>query len=792
MEQIKISVRNLVEFILRSGDIDNRRGRAAQREAMQEGSRIHRKIQKRMGASYQPEVPLRIELDRGRYVLVVEGRADGVVLEDGRATVDEIKGVYQDVSLMEGPVLVHEAQAKCYAYLLAVREGLPEASVQMTYCNLDTEEIRRFHQTYSFSELSEWFEGLIAAYGKWADFQYEAKLERDASIRALGFPFPYREGQKKLAGDVYRTIKRGKKLFIQAPTGTGKTITTVFPAVKAVGEGLADKIFYLTAKTITRTVAKEAFDLLRAQGYRGRVITLTAKEKLCLCGGLAEAEDGKQKEADCNPVACPYAEGHYDRVNDAVFDLIGKERDITREAVLRQAEAYRVCPFEMCLDAASWADDIICDYNYAFDPNVALKRFFGEGVKGNYIFLVDEAHNLVERGREMYSAVLYKEDFLACRKALKERSRKCAAGLMRCNKYFLEWKKECGRYLELPDLGNLVFALMQLGAAFEEFFRADVNFPERKEVLEFYLGLRHFLNMYERLDEHYVIYAEQEGERFKLKLYCVDPSVNLRECLAKSRSAVFFSATLLPIRYYKKLLGADADDYAVYAQTVFSEEQRLLAIGRDVSSKYTRRTEGEFTRIAEYIHAAASGKKGNYLAFFPSYKMMGQVAEKFLGREGAADEMDVVVQKSGMSEQEREEFLRLFSENREKTLVGFCVMGGIFAEGIDLKKDALIGVVVVGTGLPQVCNEREILKNYYDKTEKAGFDYAFRCPGMNKVLQAAGRVIRTAEDKGVILLLDERFLQKEYQCMFPREWETYETVTLSQVRNLVEEFWKRG
>ena len=395
MEQIKISVRNLVEFILRSGDIDNRHGRAAQKEAMQEGSRIHRKIQKQMGASYRPEVPLKIEVGQERYTLVVEGRADGVIEEEGHVCVDEIKGIYQDVNLMEKPIGVHLAQAKCYAYILSVQRDLPEISVQMTYCNLDTEEIRRFRETYSFQELAEWFGDLVTAYGKWADFQYQAKGERNASIIGLEFPFPYREGQKKLAGDVYRTALRGKSLFIQAPTGTGKTITTVFPAVKAVGEGLAEKIFYLTAKTITRTVAKEAFDLLRKQGYQGRVITITAKEKLCFCD-----------EMDCNPVNCVYAKGHYDRVNDAVFDLLQKERDITREVLAQQAEEYQVCPFEMCLDLSLWVDDIICDYNYVFDPNVYLKRFFAEGVKGDYLFLVDEAHNLVDRAREMYSGAL--------------------------------------------------------------------------------------------------------------------------------------------------------------------------------------------------------------------------------------------------------------------------------------------------------------------------------------------------------------------------------------------------
>ena len=777
MEQIKISVRNLVEFVLRSGDIDNRRGKSGQKEAMQEGSRIHRKIQRRMGASYQPEVPLKVEIQEEKYQLIVEGRADGIIIEETGVTIDEIKGVYLDIHTLEAPIEIHLAQAKCYAYILALKEELQEINVQMTYCNLDTKEIRRFKETFSFEEISMWFSDVIKRYEKWAEFQYEAQIERNESIAGLEFPYPYREGQKELAAGVYRTIKREKNLFIQAPTGTGKTITTVFPAVKAVGEELADKIFYLTAKTITRTVAKEAFDVLRQQGYLGRVITITAKEKLCLC-----------EEMDCNPVHCPYAEGHYDRVNDAVFDLINKERHITREVLLAQAEAFRVCPFEMCLDTTLWVDDIICDYNYVFDPNVYLKRFFAEGVRGGYLFLIDEAHNLVERGREMYSAVLYKEDFLKVKKIMREYSRKCVKALEKCNGHLLELKRQCENYEILDNIGALIFALMQLGAALEEFFLKDISFSEKKEVQDFYLELRHFLNMYERVDENYVVYTEHEADgRFKLKLYCVDTAVNLQECLDKGKSTIFFSATLLPIQYYKKLLSTREDNYAVYAKTVFSQEQRLLVIGTDVSSKYTRRNESEFAKIARYIYETAQGKSGNYMAFFPSYKMMEQVLEKFYALN--LGEMDCVVQETGMREQEREAFLECFRTERENTLVGFCVMGGIFSEGIDLKNEALIGAVIVGTGLPQVSNEREILKNYYDKRYSAGFDYAFRYPGMNKVLQSAGRVIRTMEDKGVIVLLDERFLQREYLKMFPREWENYETVTVESVREKVKKFW---
>lgn len=765
-------------------------------------------------------------------------------------TIDEIKGIYMNLDALDEPVGVHRAQAMCYAYIYALQHDLAEISVQLTYCNLDTIELTKtaflgnlkyFRETFSFAELAEWFTRLTDEYKKWADFQFAWQNLRQASIKKLEFPYAYRKGQKELASDVYRTIARRKNLFIQAPTGVGKTISTVFPAVKAVGEGLGDKIFYLTAKTITGTVAKEAFELLRTRGYQAKIIQLTAKEKLCLC-----------EEMDCNPVHCPYAKGHYDRVNDAVYNLLQKEDVFTREVILEQAREYRVCPFEMSLDTATWADDIIGDYNYVFDPNVYLKRFFAEGTRGDYIFLVDEAHNLVERSREMYSASIYKEDFLAAKKLLKpyqEKHDRCAERVIRhlekCNRILLGYKRECENYVVYENIGTLIFALTRLAADLDEYLQKSPDFPERREVNEFYLNLRNFMNIYELVDEHYVVYSEHEEDgRFKLKFYCVDPSLNLQERIDKGNATIFFSATLLPIQYYKSLLSTRRDNYAVYAQTAFSEEQRLLLFGNDVSSKYTRRGRAEYERIALYIEKTARAKQGNYMVFFPSYRMMQEVYDVFL-EGGETDEMrpqeyfpegaenaEIVehpeeaeiaehpeeaeiaehpndaenpgdaepclwcmMQQTGMREAEREAFLQAFSGEASKrrggSLVAFCVLGGIFGEGIDLKKEQLIGAVIVGTGLPQISNEREILMRYYDERAGAGFDYAYRFPGMNKVLQAAGRVIRTTEDVGVIELLDERFLKSDYRGLFPREWEQRRICNVNEVEQMLAEFWER-
>ena len=775
---IRISVRSLVEFILREGDIDNRVSGSMEKDAMLLGGKIHRKIQSRMGTNYTAEVPLKIQMPCDGFVLQIEGRADGVLKDDGKVLIDEIKGILRSLEHLEAPVPVHLAQAKCYAYIYAVQNSLKCIDVQMTYCQMETEEIRRFCQEFEFQELQTWFQDLVTQYEKWAKFEIEWRNVRNDSIRQIEFPFPYREGQRDLVVSVYRTILRKKKLFIQAPTGVGKTMATVFPAVRAVGEGLGEKIFYLTAKTIMRTVAEQAFSLLKEKGLLYKTITLTAKEKICFC-----------EEAECNPDACPYAKGHFDRVNDAVFDLITHSGDWSREVLEEQAKKHMVCPFEMSLDVSNWADAVICDYNYAFDPQAHLKRFFSESGKGEYLFLIDEAHNLVERGREMYSASLYKEDLLEVRKLVKAEDPKLAKGLSECNQQFLELKRECEHYQILKSVSHIALKLMNVLSKLEDYLEECKDAEKKKRVLDFYFAVRSFLNVHDIMDENYVIFSEMmEDGRFQIKLFCVNPAVNLQNYLEQGNSTIFFSATLLPVHYYKKLLSVEKEDYAVYAHSSFPQENKFLFIGTDVSTRYTRRGESTYQRFARYIAVMAEQKKGNYMAFFPSYRFLEEVHTCFL--ECVDHEVDSICQVSYMDEEQREEFLEEFEQEREKSLVAFCVMGGIFSEGIDLTDDKLIGAVIAGTGLPQVCTEREILKQYFNAADMDGFDYAYLYPGMNKVLQSAGRVIRTESDRGVILLLDDRFRAMRYREVFPREWQQYQLGSVKNLEQEIRTFWE--
>lgn len=791
--EIRISVRSLVEFILRSGSIDNRKG-AAPDNAMAEGGRIHRMIQRRMGSDYQAEVVMRYSWSTPAYDLVVEGRADGVINGDV-VTIDEIKGTYRDLEKMKEPVDVHLAQAKCYASMYAREHDSAQMKVRMTYCNMETEELRYFVNTYQRAELDEWFEALLTEYKKWADFTNEWQEQRTASIRQLAFPFSYREGQKELATYVYRSIVHKRKLFIEAPTGVGKTLSTVFPAVKAIGEGKAERIFYLTAKTITRTVADNTFQLLRERQLRFKTVILTAKEKICF-----------MEETECNPGACPYADGHYDRINDAIYDLLLHEDHYNREKVEEYARKYKVCPFEMSLDMSLFSDGIICDYNYVFDPHVYLKRFFAEGVQGQYIFLIDEAHNLVDRGREMYSASLVKEDFLALKKIVREYDGKMEHQLDKCSRELLPLKRECEDCRIVGSIEPFVQAVERLYETMEKYLEEHDESPVREDVLDFFFEISHFLLIYDGLDENYVIYTElEEDDSFMVKLFCVNPSVNLKECMQRARSTVLFSATLLPIQYYKSLLGGEKEDFEVYAKSTFNPKKKALYIGSDVTSKYSRRSPKEYYNIAYYLREITRMRYGNYLIFFPSHSFLQSVFEVYEENFLDSETEECIIQEDIMSEEDREQFLSRFEGNRnceledmihmdieveeEKSLLGFCVMGGIFSEGIDLKNDSLIGAVIVGTGLPQVCNEREILKSYFDAAGKNGFDYAYRYPGMNKVLQAAGRVIRTSEDVGIVALLDDRFLNGAYQQLFPREWEEYEVVTADRVARRVERFW---
>ena len=802
---------------------------------MLEGANIHRMIQRRMGKDYHAEVYLSCIIDRPDEQIVIDGRADGIIipssitdigslLEEGETPVslldlceeagdlpdlsaiamsdneyageivpdlstevviDEIKTTYRDLEKIARPVPVHLAQAKCYAYIFASVANLPRIGVRMTYCNTETKEVRYFDSIYTYEEISAWFRALIRAYARFADFETGWKKIRNMSIESMEFPYVYRNGQRELMAQVYSSTVKGERLFVMAPTGVGKTLATVYPSLKALAADKSDRIFYLTAKTVTRAVASDCLRILRTSDKSPKLklksITLTAKEKIC-----------PLEKCECNPEACPYAKGHFDRINDAMYDLLVSEDDMSRETIMKYADKHMVCPFEYSLDMSLFCDMIVCDYNYVFDPNVYLRRYFGDTVSGRYTFLIDEAHNLTERAMKMYSAQLVKEDFLDMKRLVKDTDARLARAFESCNKHMLLLKRECEDVKVVEDFDMFIALLLRLNGRIEQFLDEQEHFENKSELLEFYFELRHFLAIYENMNPaDYVLYTKHEdGGDFTAHLMCANPAKSVRARCDRAVVSVFFSATLLPIDYYRKMLGADDADPAVYARSVFDPKRRALLVARDVTSKYTRRGESEYAKMAEYISAVVSAKRGNYMVFFPSFAMLERVHELFTGRFHDPEKEELIIQSQSMSEREREEFLDRFSQRAgDVSLIGLCVLGGIFSEGIDLKNDALIGALIVGTGFPMVCAERELLKRCYEDMGLNGFDYAYRYPGMNKVLQAAGRVIRTEEDRGVVALLDERFLGRDYLRLFPREWEEYSICRVDDISEALEAFW---
>ena len=774
--EIKVSIRNLIEFALRSGDIDNRfvgSGRAL------EGTKLHQKVQKSGIEGYNAEVPLTYSFEYKGFPLVVEGRIDGVIKGGSIVIIDEIKTTSRPLEYIDeffNPL--HWAQAKCYAYIFAVQNELQCIDIQLTYYQVDTDEIKRIRKPFTLIELGDFFFELLDKYLVWATLTRDWEAQRNSSIKTLKFPFErYRVGQRELAVSVYKTISEGRKLFVQAPTGIGKTISTLFPAVKAMGEDKTTKIFYLTAKTITRQVAEESFKKMREHGLKFKTIILTAKDKICF-----------KENTACNPENCEYAKGHFDRIDKAIMDIYSNEYSFIRETVEKYARKHQVCPFEFSLDLAICSDCVICDYNYVFDPRVYLKRFFQFNT-GDYTFLIDEAHNLVDRSREMFSSELFKRPFLQLKKIFKVKKPSLSKALSRINSAMIEMKKECfeQNYVLLPEPKEIYPLLKELVKESEAWLSGNDKLEGYEELLELYFEILAFIKIAELYDERYIAYIEKDQADVKLKLFCLDPSFLLGEAVKRGKSAIFFSATLTPIDYFVDILGGNEKDYRVQLNSPFERDNLCLLVSNTISTKFRDR-ENSYMQIAQYINAVVNQKSGNYLAFFPSYKYMNEVYHKFIEM---YPEIKTLLQANVMTEEERENFLDNFKSDTGELLVGFTVLGGIFSEGIDLKGDRLLGAIIVGVGLPQLCLERNIIMDYFGQKNSSGYEYAYVYPGMNKVLQASGRVIRSEDDRGVVLLIDERFSDFLYKKLFPVHWGHHiEVKSLGKVNGILGGFWR--
>jgi Rad3-related DNA helicase len=710
---------------------------------------------------------------------LLEGRADGIFCHDGRYTIDEIKTTVLPMSLInEDFNIAHWAQAKCYAYIFAVQNNLPELSVQLTYFNLETNESKIFINTFETDELKIFISALIEKYSVWASFSSGWEKMRDASIKTLQFPFPaYRKGQRELAVNAYRTITHGKKLFAQAPTGTGKTISVLFPAIKAMGEGKTSKIFYLTAKTITRLVAEEAFEKMRQTGLKMKTLTLIAKEKICFC-----------EKPVCHPEYCEYAKGHYDRVNDAILETIEECDELSRTVIEKYAKKHTVCPFELSLDLSLLADCIICDYNYVFDPRAYLRRFFADS-SGDYAFLIDEAHNLIDRSREMFSGQLLKTAFYQVKKEYKGRNKALDKILTSINKFMIGLRKQCseqGYFITGEKPNEFIKLIDKYTSVCELMLKENRALSEDNNFLQLYFEALGFITISDFYDERYVTFVESQRDEVTLKLFCLDPSFLLGEALKRGNSAIMFSATLSPLAYFREILGGVEEDKILSLDSPFDSRSLCVMTAGNVSTKYKDREQSR-QKITRLIGSFVLRKTGNYIIYFPSYKYMNDVFEEFTM---SFPDITAVKQGTVMSEEQREDFLSCFNENPEITYIAFCVLGGIFSEGIDLIGSRLIGTVIVSVGLPQLSIQRNIIRDYYNSKNGMGYEYAYMYPGMNKVLQAAGRVIRCESDTGAVLLIDERYSHKNYLKLFPTYWHSCRNIKdRESLEKTLESFW---
>ncbi|MDR1913592.1 MAG: ATP-dependent DNA helicase [Clostridiales bacterium] len=746
---------------MRGGSIDT--GYMSANRALQ-GAELHRKIQKQRKKeaeknrlTYESEVFLRFNFEYEELDYIIEGRADGILsCEDSPAsliTIEEIKStLLPPEQIKNDPERWHWAQAKCYAYIKCITDDLPAAKIRLTYGNLETLETVAFEIEMNVSDLKNFFFALITQYHVFAIMDINRINERDVTAKSMEFPYTFRPGQRELSVAVWKTIKQGKKLFAQAPTGIGKTISVLFPSIKSLGVH-AEKIFYCTAKTITRKNAEETLRIMSECGLKVRSVTLTAKEKIC-----------PLERTLCNPIDCPRANGHFDRVNSAIVDLVSNECLINRRTLDRYADHYNVCPFEYQLDVSLFCDIIICDYNHVYDPKAKLKRFFTDG--GKFILLNDEAHNMVDRGREMFSAALEKCEFTNVKKLFGKKSdlKKLINNIIKTFSLYKDGGDEFHSYSSPKQPDALYKALNSFLPAANEYLGSEMSHAEDTFV-SLYFKCLDFLRISELFDSRYIIFCEgNKNSARRVKLFCLDPSKLFADEMKKSKCAVLFSATLTPAQYFVKTLGGDDNSYIIRLPSPFPTKNFCLMAELKITTTYRYRATS-LNKVAELILSFISMRLGNYFIFFPSYKYMNDVLTEF---QTLCPMVRVLVQNPDMTEQDKEAFLENFSANPKETLTVFAVLGGMFSEGIDLKGDRLIGAVIVGVGMPMITKERDVIADYYEKQYPTmGFRYAYVFPGMNKVMQAAGRIIRSETDKGAALLIDRRYGSDEYRSLFP-------------------------
>ena len=773
MRNLYVSVHDIVDLILRTGDLDSR---IFNRSTMQMGTKMHLQYQREHAHSgYQSEVDLNVTWVKDDVSIHIAGRADGMIIEDDRIIIEEIKTTVADLKTFHAQ---HEAwhigQALMYAWMYCQTEAMPLIQVDLVYVHQVNQETLKKTYTFTPDDMERDIQGILDEYLAFYAIMFQHHDDVVSELATLPFPFKtFRFGQRDLAKYAFAIAKNGGRLYVEAPTGIGKTMSTLFPLVKQLGKDV-EKVFYFTAKNSGKQAAVDAIERIRLHVPSLSYLVITAKDQASFC-----------PKGKVNPDDCLYARGYYDRLKDALLDVLEHERALTLDTIQAYGEKHRIDPFELSLDLSLYVDVVIADYNYLFDPTAYLRRFF-ETNASRYVVLVDEAHNLVERSREMYSATLDGTSLKALKKALKGTYSKPLKSAV--TSLIKQWDKlvdsaTIPSVIEPPKtlLNRLETFLVQAQADMKSM---QASLPDT--AMDIYFKCLRFSRMSELYDHHYAYVLNADKDERTLTLLCLDSSHHVQRIHQALKGIIYFSATLSPMSYYVPMLGATETDPILQLPSPFAKENFKLMIASRVQTTLKKRA-STIHEITLYLEQFIQGKMGNYLFFFPSYQYLDDVYRAFHHDET----MNVHVQAQGMSLDEKQAFLNAFTSQPQQTTIGFAVLGGVFSEGIDLVSDRLIGVAIISVGLPGLSFQRDLITDYFSKQGRHGFQFAYGYPAMNKVLQALGRVIRSESDRGVALLLDSRFLHEDYTPIFSRYVDYEVVLTPDECSHVVHAFFKK-
>ncbi len=771
---LRIGVGKLVDFACRSGDLA---AGPTPGPSANEGIRAHQALQRQLAGEYQSEVEVKTTLLRGRQEVELCGRVDLLNTEHEPVIIAEIKTCHGDPArLPPAQTQLHWSQLKVYGFCYLRMFPAQRIRLRMIWFDALSQQSHQQSIDFELLELEAFCNAALDRYLRWLEVITELERASRQAASALDFPFgEFRSGQRSMAAAVFRCLRDGNELLCEAPTGIGKTVSALFPAVKALGHDHIDKIVYLTAKNSGRQVAWDTVSLMRDRGLQLPTLVLQAKAAACPCQN-GDCELGAEEQ-------CPRTIGFYDRLPAARLQLI-ESGLMSSDAVSRVAEQHRLCPFELALQLLPWASLVICDYNYVFDPLVRLGWFADNDAR--VALVVDEAHNLVDRARQMYCAQISRRDArlgaASCKTSRPALSRKLASVSRALDRSQTDMASN-ERVSDSPPaaIGRAIDRL------FDALARDQANGsrppPDQADWLRALFRYRHIADIF---GPHHRCITHREQTHLTVKLACLNAAGYLQQSYKFFHAVVAFSATLRPTNFYREALGMAAQCQSLTLPSPFAREHLGSFIYEAIDTRYQHRAHS-IGPIADLVQQVYESQPGNYLVFFPSHHYLQLVSEEFARR---YSDTPLICQRAQSDDAAREQFLQQFQPG-ERTL-GFAIMGGVFGEGIDYHGDSLIGAIVIGVGLPGLSTEQELIRQDFDDEGLNGFDFAYRFVGLGRVLQAAGRVIRRESDRGIVVLVDRRFAQQQYLSLLPDHWQPRRCNSRQQLHDGLAQFWGDG